>query len=215
MATSGSVTPATDAPRRTQAERTAESEERLLRAALKLIGERGYERTTLAAIGEEAGYSRGLVSHRYGSKAGLLGAITEKVVERWDAEHIAPIIGNRAGADALGAALDVVVREAESRPDELRALNVILFDPNPELRRRFAEMHANLRTTVRRMLEVGLETGAVCKTVDVETHAALFVSTLRGALYQWSLDPEAVSLPKIFAVFKKQLHEALEPKETI
>ena len=44
--------------RRTQAERTALSEDRLLAAALQLISERGYERTTLQAIGERAGYSR-------------------------------------------------------------------------------------------------------------------------------------------------------------
>src|ERR1700748_893308 len=63
--------------RRTQAERAAESDRRLLRAALKLIAERGYRNTSLAAIGEEAGYSRGLVNDRFGSKAGLLWALVK------------------------------------------------------------------------------------------------------------------------------------------
>jgi hypothetical protein len=31
----------------------------MLEAAVRLMGERGYEKTTLAAIGEAAGYSRG------------------------------------------------------------------------------------------------------------------------------------------------------------
>ena len=36
----------------TQAERTAVSEDRLLDAALKLISERGYDRTSLQSIGD-------------------------------------------------------------------------------------------------------------------------------------------------------------------
>ena len=41
--------------RLTQADRSALSERRMLEAAVELMGERGYEKTTLAAIGEAAG----------------------------------------------------------------------------------------------------------------------------------------------------------------
>jgi AcrR family transcriptional regulator len=53
--------------RRTQAERSALSEQRIMRAATKLIGRNGYTKTTLAEIGREAGYTAGLVSHGFGS----------------------------------------------------------------------------------------------------------------------------------------------------
>jgi AcrR family transcriptional regulator len=42
------------------------STRRLIQAAAELLTERGYERTTLAAIGERAGYSAGLVTGRFG-----------------------------------------------------------------------------------------------------------------------------------------------------
>ena len=51
-------------PRRTQAERVAESDTRMLQAALRLVATRGYSQATLEAIGAESGYSRGLVSHQ-------------------------------------------------------------------------------------------------------------------------------------------------------
>src|ERR1043165_2062786 len=80
-------------PRRSQAQRTALSEDRLLGAALLLISERGYDRTTLQAIGDAAGYSRGLVSHRFGSKEGLLWALLERMFGHWDADSLRPALG--------------------------------------------------------------------------------------------------------------------------
>ena len=37
---------------------------------------------TLAEVGELAGYSRGLATHHFGSKAGLLTAILDRVLEK-------------------------------------------------------------------------------------------------------------------------------------
>ena len=68
---------------RTQAERTAESDARMLAAAVQLIVERGADGMTLKDVGEFAGYSRGLAGHRFGSKAGLFSALVRSVGEDW------------------------------------------------------------------------------------------------------------------------------------
>jgi AcrR family transcriptional regulator len=60
------------AERRTQAQRRRESADRLLAAGVELIAEQGFARTTLAQIGERAGYSRETVRLRHGSKLALL-----------------------------------------------------------------------------------------------------------------------------------------------
>ena len=44
--------------RRTQAERTALSDQKMFEAAIKLFIEKGTQKTTLKEIGEMAGYSR-------------------------------------------------------------------------------------------------------------------------------------------------------------
>ncbi|MEZ5297594.1 MAG: helix-turn-helix domain-containing protein [Ilumatobacteraceae bacterium] len=62
-----------------QAERSHRSSEALLDAAAELISEGGLGSMTFAAIGDRAGYSRGLVTARFGSKAGLVGALVRRV----------------------------------------------------------------------------------------------------------------------------------------
>src|SRR5690348_17433798 len=88
-------------PRRTQPERVAESDARMLAAALRLIGERGYRGTSLAAIGEAAGYSRGLVHERFGSKSGLLWALVKQLLRAWNQEGRAQGRTGHTGIDGL------------------------------------------------------------------------------------------------------------------
>src|ERR1700759_2658814 len=97
--------PGTRPRRRTQAERVATSEERMLRAALKLIGQRGYSGTSLAAIGEEAGYSRGLVNERFGSKDGLLWVLVKNMMRAYRRE-VRDTQGNVIGIERLCNLLD-------------------------------------------------------------------------------------------------------------
>ncbi len=49
--------------RPTQAERTALAEEKMVNATIELLNTAGLAGTTLIAIGERAGYSRGFVTH--------------------------------------------------------------------------------------------------------------------------------------------------------
>ena len=65
--------------RRSQAERRAESEHRLLDAAAEIIATEGYLAATLERVGERAGFSRGLASRKYGSKDGLIEAVIWRV----------------------------------------------------------------------------------------------------------------------------------------
>jgi AcrR family transcriptional regulator len=61
--------------RRTQVERRAATETALLEAAADVIVEAGVGALTLARVGSRAGYSRGIVTHHYGSKLALLEAV--------------------------------------------------------------------------------------------------------------------------------------------
>jgi AcrR family transcriptional regulator len=89
----------------TQAERTDLSDRLMLDAAIKLIVERGVERTTLREVGENAGYSRGLAGHRFGNKSGLLEFIVRTVGEDWLTELKRGTRGV-SGYKALAAAID-------------------------------------------------------------------------------------------------------------
>jgi AcrR family transcriptional regulator len=96
---------APDTPSRTQAERTAMSDKAMLDAAIDLILEHGTDKTTLAAIGEKAGYSRGLATYRFGSKAGLYDEVCKSISRHW-LDYLKTDVGDKIGIDAMCAALD-------------------------------------------------------------------------------------------------------------
>jgi Bacterial regulatory proteins, tetR family len=60
------------AEHRTQQERRSKAETALLNAAAELVVEEGVHSLTLARVGQRAAYSRGLITHYFGSKQALL-----------------------------------------------------------------------------------------------------------------------------------------------
>ncbi|MQY15877.1 HTH-type transcriptional regulator BetI [Streptomyces sp. RB5] len=55
--------------------RGEKSREEILDAALRLMGERGYDGTSVAAVSAAVGVPKSLVFHHFGSKLGLLSAV--------------------------------------------------------------------------------------------------------------------------------------------
>jgi AcrR family transcriptional regulator len=89
-------------PRRSQAERTAATRARVLRAVVESIAEVGFERTTAAEIARRAGVTWGAVQHHFGGKDGILAAVLE--------ESFAHLAGRLAAVPVEGAPLAERVR---------------------------------------------------------------------------------------------------------
>jgi AcrR family transcriptional regulator len=70
------------ARRRTQAERSEETQTRILKAAANLIRKRGYARFRTAEVAAEAGLSRGAQLHHFPTKDSLVVATLEYVFEQ-------------------------------------------------------------------------------------------------------------------------------------
>src|SRR5690606_16138474 len=99
------ISPRAGNARLTQAERTAISDARMLDAAVRLIVERGTEKTTLKDVGELAGYSRGLAGYRFGSKEGLFSFVVHAISEEW-LQELKQATAGKVGIDAIHAATD-------------------------------------------------------------------------------------------------------------
>jgi AcrR family transcriptional regulator len=200
-------------PRRSQAERTAESDRRMLDAALKLIGQRGYQATSLAAIGEEAGYSRGLVTERFGSKAGLLWVLVKQILRVWNQRGRALQNPDNMGLAALDDILDNHRRALES-DDGIRAFYALMFEaigPTPEMRPEFQKLHVTFRADMEKILREGVSAGSIRADIDPAAQAALLMGTLRGVAFQWLLDEQAFALEAAYAELKRNLHRSLAP----
>ena len=69
-------------PRRTQAERSADTQARLVDATIGCLVDHGYAGTTTSAVCRRAGVSHGSLLHHYGTRERLLGAALEVVHAR-------------------------------------------------------------------------------------------------------------------------------------
>ena len=76
--------------RRSHAERTAETREKIIEAVVATIDELGFRKTTAAEIAKRAGVTWGAVQHHFGGKDGILAAVLEDSFGRF-AERIAAI----------------------------------------------------------------------------------------------------------------------------
>jgi AcrR family transcriptional regulator len=177
-----------------QRERSERSTRALLDAAGEVIADVGYENMTLAAVGERAGYSRGLVTARFGSKENLLRALVERMTAGWTHRNVLPRTAGRPGLDGVVTLLDAIRAQAQEDPRALRVLYALMFEalgPNPDLRAHFVEFHHIFRNDIARMLRKGIRDGSIRRDVDPAAESVCIVGGLRGVAYQWALDPEA------------------------
>ncbi|MBM3352283.1 MAG: TetR/AcrR family transcriptional regulator [Betaproteobacteria bacterium] len=123
-------------PRRTQSERSGDTQRRLCQAAVELLSEVGYERLTTAHIAQRAGVSKGAQAHHYSCKDDMLVAAFEHLLMQWEErrEAYARTLGNGARMEDL---LTNMWRQVFGRPDYLASLEVMLAARHhPSLRER-------------------------------------------------------------------------------
>ena len=174
--------------RRTQAERRDETRRALLTSADTAFSRDGFHASSVDAIAEDAGYSKGAVYARFGGKDELFLAVLEaRFDQRLD------LTGLEIGDDGERQERIAAVARAHRQ--------VIAEDPswtvawvefaahatrNPGLRERLRQLNANLRErTVRRLAELGL--------ADEDDAAYLATASLvygSGVSIERMLDPD-------------------------
>jgi AcrR family transcriptional regulator len=205
------VTPAGSPLRRRQADRTALSDRLLTEAAIELLVKSGIQGTTLQAVGERAGYSRGLATHRFGSKAGLFGKVLQIASRDW-LDRVQAAVDKRVGADALCAATDAAEAFIRERPEEVRAMYLLWFlsiDPSADYKSNIASVHHAQRRDVAQWIRAGQSTGTVDKRVDPVRVAEQYVASMAGIIYQWLATPE-MPLGAMFRQLKSDLRARLD-----
>jgi AcrR family transcriptional regulator len=180
--------------RRTQAERTALSDRRMLESAIRLIVEHGTEKTTLKDVGARAGYSRGLASYRFGSKAGLLSFVVRAIGDEWLRE-LTRVSENKLGIDAIDAATDAHFEFVREAPDHVRAFYILWFEsigPRSEVRSVIARVHERRSRDVASWIEQGISAGEVRADVSPGEVAEQFSASIIGIVYHWLVNPDAL-----------------------
>jgi AcrR family transcriptional regulator len=206
------VTPQSEV--RTQAQRSAISDKAMLDAAIDLILEHGTDKTTLAAIGERAGYSRGLATYRFGSKAGLFDTVCKSISRSW-LDYLKEGVGDKAGIDAMCAALDSFFRFVSDSPREARVLQILYCaaaSPKSEFRQTSANIHQRQQDDVIAWVRAGQKVGSVRASVDPQSVAAQYIAYISGMTYLWVINPTSIDFRKANDDMKVHLKMSLAPE---
>jgi len=182
-------------------------------AAIELIVKVGINGTTLQAVGELAGYSRGLATHRFGSKAGLFGKVLQEASVDW-LDRVQVAVGERVGVDALMAATDAAEVFIRERPEEVRAMYLLWFlsiDPSADYKSNIAIVHKAQRRDVAEWVKAGQTAGTVDPDLDPMRVAEQYAASMAGIIYQW-LANSKMPLSSMFRQLKADLKIRLENK---
>ena len=200
---------------RKQAERTALAESRMVGAAIDLLNSAGIQGTTLVAIGEIAGYSRGLASHHFGSKAGLFRTVLKRVSSAWNEELVSKLEG-KTGLQAMTTAIESHLAHALRYPEYIRAQNILwgaALDPSSEFKPNVAEFMRIQRESVAAWVKGGQTLGDIREDIIAERFAEQFYGGLIGINNQWLVSPD-FDLAAAYEDFKHNMVRLVSARDT-
>ncbi|MFU2325800.1 TetR/AcrR family transcriptional regulator [Pseudomonas sp. NFX98] len=190
--------------RRTQVERRTEAEQCMLEAARQIVARKGWIGITLAEVGLQAGYSRGLAAHHFGTKAGLLRALAGFVNTRFMGVVDDKAPQRQPGLDTLLGYIDAYFLRDDAEWTNARALLALMAEGvtvESESAAILAEYNNSVRMTLAKQIEIGIANGEIHSDNDPLTTATVLIGTMRGMILQLLLDP-STSEP---ALLHKQL----------
>lgn len=192
--------------------RTKTSTNRLLQAAAEILVEEGVNALTLANVGVRAGYSRGLVTTRFGSKDNMIQTLVQRMTKHWAAAHVEPRVKGKSGLDSLLEMMREMRDQIARSPSEVLALQALLFDalnPASSAREPILEYNASLREAFASNLRIGVEEGTIRSDIDVDREAGWLLECIRGIGFHWLLTPDgydpAAALTHSIAVAEARL----------
>ena len=192
----------------TQQERRERTEAALVAAAAELVVEPGVRALTLAKVGERAGYSRGIVTHQFGSKQALLDASPAR------SRPVSSRVSTRCRPASSGCcAHRRLPRRARPGRHANRAFLLLWAEAATasELAPTFRERDRGFRADLREDVEAGVAAGDVRADADPDAVAVAVVGQLRGIGMQRLLDPEAVDTERLRHTVTAQWRRALQP----
>jgi AcrR family transcriptional regulator len=189
-------------PKRTQAERSKESKEKIVREANRLFGQSGFRGTKLADIAEAAGLTEPGLLHHYPSKEHLLISILEER-DHADQQRFGEMFKKGAGTDPMEV-LQALVEYNQSLPELVRLFTVLVsesLDPTHPGHDFFVQRYRFYRQMSLEMLKRAQQQGQIRADIGVEDLSFLVMALMDGLQIQWLLDPEQVNMAAAFDLF--------------
>jgi AcrR family transcriptional regulator len=174
-------------------EQVERNRELVLAAARKVFLNRGYGAATLEVIAEEAGFSKGVMYSQFRSKADVFLTLLDRRITERAAEN-AEIAARLTGSDAVRALLHAGAKRSEESQDWTRLLIEfrVVAVRDPELNRRYAEMHERTVAGFTEVIEQALGAAGVEPWVSPRHLAQFALAFDQGSVLERAADPKAI-----------------------
>jgi AcrR family transcriptional regulator len=198
--------------RRTQAERTAETRLRILKAAANLIRRRGYARFRTAEVAAEAGLSRGAQLHHFPTKDSLVVATLEYVFEQ------ARMLSRRRAAAVTRPRdlIEVVIEDAREfffSEHFMVAIDIVLSTSTDQaVRKQILDISRKARRPVEAAWAEALAADGVPASVAGDI-VALTLGVVRGMALRTLWDNDPKWFEQLFALWRQMIRIFLEAKK--
>ena len=197
--------------RRTQEERSASTQARLLDAAVACLVELGYGATTTTVVAERAGVSRGAQLHHFATRAQLVGAAVQHVFAGLTADYQQGFARVAASADRVHGAVELLW-SMFVQPRHLAALDLYLAA------RTDAELRAILAPIAARHLDNVLQLArayfpeAAATRASFDTVIDLILNTMLGMALSRGLYGERRGDAALLAEIERLARELTTPQ---
>ena len=193
-------------------EQATATRQRLIESAARLFAQNGYAASSVAAIGAEAGVSRGLVNFHFRTKENLLRAVIEELTGELERQMF-PADPPEDPLLALAVLVDAHRRFLTEQPERARLLFRLQAEAlNPALDlNAFATLHQRWLERTRPWWEQGLANGQIDPALDHNTVATFTIGALRGLALEWLLAPDLSDVNAAYAYLLRTLQRGVAP----
>jgi AcrR family transcriptional regulator len=188
----------TTPPRRTQAERTRVSRQKIIQAATELFAQQGFRGAKMADIARAADLTEPGLLHHFPSKTHLLMGVLEER-DRIDSARMRATL-QKNGNHFLEAGIELVEHN-ETVPGLVQLFNLLVAEsvsadhPAHDF---FIQRYQREREQMAQAITQGQQAGEVRSDIPAETLVVLIFAMMDGLQVQWLLEPDKISMSEMF-----------------
>ncbi|MEZ0396680.1 MAG: TetR/AcrR family transcriptional regulator [Anaerolineales bacterium] len=189
--------------RRTQAERSRISREKIIRAAIHLFAEQGFRGAKMADIAQAAGLTEPGLLHHFPSKTHLLMAVLAER-DRLDRQRFDPALLKE---DPLSA-FHKLVEYNETVPGLVQLFTILVAESIQEEHPAhdfFVQRYHSGRERDAEDVRQAQARGEIRSDLSAEDLTVMLYAMMDGLQIQWLLEPENIDMARIFEQFARLL----------
>lgn len=191
----------TKTPRRTQAERTRASREKIIHSAMESFAQKGFRGAKMADIAQAAGLTGPGLLHHFPSKTHLLMEVL-KERDRIHKEQTDETL-QKNNNDILEVAAELV-EQNQATPGIIQLFNLLVAEsisPEHPAHGYFKQRYHNGREAWVQIIAQGQAQGDIRSDISADDLGVLLLAMMDGLQVQWLMEPEKIEMARIFRVF--------------